>query len=123
VQVAGLMPPSWVFQDDGIIHILPRIVDFPMVPSILFLTGVSVGTVIVPALLVGAERDARALAERKLALQAHQLAEFLPAEAKDKVAVSIRGGGGPRTGRGVSERPDPAASSRGDPSSFPPPPR
>jgi eukaryotic-like serine/threonine-protein kinase len=80
-QELGLLPPSWVFHD-GAISILPRAVDLPPVRTTIVLALEALGAVLFPALLVGAERDARAKAERKLAVQAHQFAEFLPPEAK-----------------------------------------
>ncbi len=92
-QLAGWMEPSWLFHD-GVIEIVPRVVRFSELPTTLFLTVVFCGMVLIPALLVGAERDARVAAERKLALHAHQLAEFVPAEAKEHVA-SVRGAGLP----------------------------
>ena len=51
-------------------------------PTKLVLLAQALGTVLLPAFLVGAERDARAKAERRLAIQAHQLAEFVPSEVK-----------------------------------------
>lgn len=87
-QFSGLVPASWVFTG-GVIEIVPRIVDFAPMSATIFLTLVSVGAVLFPALLVGAERDARTVAERALALQAHQLAEFLPPEAKGSVGETL----------------------------------
>jgi eukaryotic-like serine/threonine-protein kinase len=77
----GLVPPSWVFEN-GRIVLLPRAVEFPPAQTTLLLAVEALGTVLFPALLVGAERDARTKAERKLAIQAQQFAEFLPKEAK-----------------------------------------
>jgi serine/threonine-protein kinase len=87
-QFSGVVPASWVFTG-GVIEIVPRIVDFSPTSATVFLTVVSAGAVLFPALLVGAERDARSAAERALALQAHQLAEFLPPEAKGSVGDSL----------------------------------
>jgi serine/threonine-protein kinase len=87
-QLFGWVPPSWIFRD-GIIAIVPRAVRLDELRTTIFLAAVSVGSVILPALVVGSERDARVRAERRLALQAHQLAEFLPAEAK-RAAASAR---------------------------------
>ncbi len=64
------------------LEILSRAIEFPAVPTKLVLLAQALGTVILPAFLVGAERDARAKAERRLAIQAHQLAEFVPSEVK-----------------------------------------
>lgn len=76
-QWSGIVPAAWRFTG-GVIEITPNVVAFPETATTLFLAIASVGAVVVPALLVGAERDARAAAERALTLQAHQLAEFLP---------------------------------------------
>jgi serine/threonine-protein kinase len=81
LQLRGLVPASWIFED-GVIRIVPQVVNFSPVATVAYLTAISVGAVLFPALLVGAERDARTAAERMLALQAHQLSELLPPEAK-----------------------------------------
>ncbi len=85
----GLVPASWVFSN-GTITILPQAVNFEETWSVLFLAVVSAGLVILPTRVVGKERDARAAVERRLALQAQQLAELLPAPAKDKLTESLR---------------------------------
>lgn len=77
----GIIAPGWVFQGDAI-SIVPRAVRFPALPSVLLLGIANLGTVVFPALLVGAERDARERAERELVLRAHQLAELVPPEAR-----------------------------------------
>ena len=81
LEALGVVPASWVFTEAGI-TILPRVIRFPGVPTMALLGAASVGTVLFPALLVGAERDARAKAERELLVRSHTLAEFVPAEAK-----------------------------------------
>lgn len=86
LQGAGLVPASWIFRD-GIVELVPQVVAFPELGTTLFLTLVLSGAVIVPTLLVGAERDARVKAERQLTLQAHQLAELLPPEARVPVGL------------------------------------
>ena len=55
---------------------------FPGAFGVVGLLGLaSVGTVVFPVLLVGAERDARIKAERELMRRTQTLAEFVPAEA------------------------------------------
>jgi serine/threonine-protein kinase len=88
LQWSGVLSPSWVF-DAGAIRIVPHVVDFAPVPTMTYLTIIGAAAVLFPAMLVGAERDARAAAERALALQAHQLAEFLPPEAKGPMSESV----------------------------------
>jgi serine/threonine protein kinase len=85
----GLWEAQWVFQE-GLIVIRPSAVRFDETLSVIFLMAVSVGVVVLPTLVVGVERDARARTERRFALQAQQLADFLPAEARGKVAASVR---------------------------------
>jgi serine/threonine-protein kinase len=87
-QLAGWMPGAWLFHD-GQIVIAPAVVRFPEVPTLLVLALASIGTIVLPAVLVGAERDARAKAERELALRAHQLAELVPIEAKEPVSTQV----------------------------------
>lgn len=85
----GWIDPGWVFRGDHI-AILPRAVRFPETPTLLLLGIASLGTVLFPALLVGAERDARAKAERELLLRTHHLAELVPPEAKGSAALPRR---------------------------------
>ena len=74
-------PPSLAITSDHI-EIAARAVNFtPMGTKKIVLMLEILGTVIVPAWLVGAERDARTRAERRLAVRAEQLAEFLPGGA------------------------------------------
>src|SRR5262249_9788450 len=93
--VAPLVPPgpgpfgipqaSRSFVDNQI-TLLPRALDFPAGRTTIVLALETLGTLLLPALLVGAERDARVAAERKLAIQAHQFAEFVPREVKPGAA-------------------------------------
>ena len=85
-QLLGWLPPFWIFRD-GIIEIVPYAVELPAIPTLVFLSMMSVGMIVIPTVLVGAERDGRVAAEHKLALQAHQLAEFIPAGAKARTAT------------------------------------
>ena len=69
------------------ISIIPRVVRFPGLATVAILTLASLGTVLFPVLLVGAERDARVKAERDLVLHSQALAEFVPAEAGEVLSV------------------------------------
>jgi serine/threonine protein kinase len=82
----GVITPGWVFHD-GAIVIVPRAVRFPGAATAVLLGLASLGTVLFPALLVGAERDARTKAERELILRTQTLAEFVPAEAGEALSV------------------------------------
>ncbi|HEY4121104.1 MAG TPA: serine/threonine-protein kinase [Byssovorax sp.] len=76
----GVGPPSLSISSDHI-EIAARAVNFTPLGTKIVLMLEILGTVIVPAWLVGAERDARTRAERRLAVRAEQLAEFLPGGA------------------------------------------
>jgi serine/threonine-protein kinase len=82
----GVIAPGWVFHG-GEILIVPRAVRFPGAGAAALLGLASLGTVLFPALLVGAERDARAKAELELILRSHTLAEFVPAEAGEALSA------------------------------------
>jgi serine/threonine-protein kinase len=87
LELAGVISPGWIVQN-GAIAIVPRAVRFPGAFGVVGLLGLaSVGTVLFPALLVGAERDARIKAERELMLRTQTLAEFVPAEAGEALSV------------------------------------
>jgi tRNA A-37 threonylcarbamoyl transferase component Bud32 len=88
LDLTGVLPAGWVFHD-GIISIMPRAVRFPGPATVALLALASVGAVLFPVLLVGAERDARVKAERELVLQSQALAEFVPAEAGEALS-SVR---------------------------------
>ncbi len=88
LDLAGVLPAGWVFHD-GTISIMPRAVEFPGPATLALLTLASLGAVLFPVLLVGAERDARVKAERELVLQSQALAEFVPAEAGEALS-SVR---------------------------------
>jgi hypothetical protein len=66
---------------------VPRAVRFPEASSSALLALASLGAVLFPVLLVGAERDARVKAERELILQSQALAEFVPAEAGEALSA------------------------------------
>ncbi len=86
LELGGVVDPGWVFRD-GTIVILPRVVAFPGLATLGILTLASLGAVLFPVLLVGAERDARVKAERDLVLHSQALAEFVPAEAGEVLSV------------------------------------
>ena len=87
LELSSAIEPGWVLQN-GAITIVPRAVLFPASPAVQALLGLaSLGTVLFPALLVGAERDARLKAERELLVRSQTLAEFVPAEAGEALSV------------------------------------
>jgi serine/threonine-protein kinase len=84
LDLAGVLPAGWIFKD-GAIVIVPRAVMFPGPSALALLTLASLGTVLFPVLLVGAERDARVKAERELVQKERALAEFVPVEAGEAI--------------------------------------
>jgi serine/threonine-protein kinase len=87
LELFGVISPGWIMEN-GAIAIVPRAIHFASGPSVLALLGLaSAGTVLFPALLVGAERDARVKAERELITRTQTLAEFVPAEAGEALSV------------------------------------
>jgi serine/threonine-protein kinase len=88
LELLGVVPAGWVLEN-GTIAVVPRAVQFPGAVPVLAVLGLaSLGTVLFPALLVGAERDARVRAERELIARTQTLAEFVPQEAGE--ALSMR---------------------------------
>lgn len=92
LQVAGFVDASWVFRGT-VVEIAPRILELPETATIAFLTTVMLGAVVLPPLLIGPERDERVAQGQKLTLQAYQMAEFLPAEARETLPSLAPGGG------------------------------
>jgi len=82
LQISGVVDASWIFRD-GVVEIVPRVLELPETATVAFLVTVLVGAVVLPPLLIGPERDARVAQGQKLTLQAYQMAEFLPAEARE----------------------------------------
>jgi serine/threonine-protein kinase len=80
LELTGVIAPSWIFRA-GEIVIVPRAANLPDAPTLALLSMAALGTTILPALLVGFDRDARSKAERELAVRAYNLAELLPPEA------------------------------------------
>jgi hypothetical protein len=85
LEAADVLPAGWLYRD-GTIAIVPRAVQFPGMSATLFLALASLGAVLFPVLLVGAERDARVKAERELVQKERALAEFVPAEAGEALS-------------------------------------
>lgn len=77
LELAGLLPPSIAFTDAGIV-LLPRIADFPMVPTLVLLVISSLGTVITAALAVTPFRSELDAAQRRIRLTAWNLKHLIP---------------------------------------------
>jgi hypothetical protein len=81
LELTGIVAPSFAFHD-GVMSILPRMVELPRTATVLLLTASSVGLVLVASLLVGRNVAALADAERRLHAQAWHLQQFVPREAR-----------------------------------------
>jgi serine/threonine-protein kinase len=79
--LAGLVAPSYAFHD-GAMTILPRAVTFPQVPTLTALIVGCVFMMLVPGLLMGRIQSALRDAEQRSFLQAWQLEQLLPDEAR-----------------------------------------
>lgn len=87
IDLSGLAGAGWLVRD-GVIRVVPRAVRFPDEIGVATLLGLaSLSAVLFPALLVGAERDARIKAERDLIARTQTLAEFVPVEAGEALSV------------------------------------
>jgi serine/threonine protein kinase len=86
LDLTGVLPAGWVFHDGGI-SIVPRAVHFPGPATLALLSLASLGSVLFPVLLVGAERDARVKAERELVIRSQTLAELVPTEAGEALSA------------------------------------
>ncbi|HVV88437.1 MAG TPA: serine/threonine-protein kinase [Kofleriaceae bacterium] len=85
LELAGALPPSIRFVD-GTLVLVPRMVAFPRVPTLVFIV-VSHTVIIVTGLLyVWRLRKASAAAERRLAIQAWQLRQLVPDEHRELLA-------------------------------------
>ncbi len=87
LEALGLVPPSVVFREGNIV-IVPRVVEFPEAPTIVFLAIANIALVVGPAYLVFRHRDALFEMERRVFDLAARLRELVPAEAR-RAAPSI----------------------------------
>jgi serine/threonine-protein kinase len=76
----GVLARSTVIED-GVLKVLPRVVDFPAGPTQFALVASALSTILSSTLLVGRAVDALVRAERHNFAQAHALRQLIPAEA------------------------------------------
>ncbi|MBW2522797.1 MAG: protein kinase [Deltaproteobacteria bacterium] len=88
LQQLGLIPPSYAFEG-GVITILPLAMEFPPVPSQLFLVGASLVIIVAPLYVIGSAIDRLVRAERHLFGQAYNLRELMPAAARDEAGAQL----------------------------------
>lgn len=81
LELLGVLPRSTLFTG-GQIHVLPRATQLPELQTTVFLLLTSVAMVVIPGLMIGRMRDALAAAEQRLVLQAWNLRQLVPTEAR-----------------------------------------
>jgi serine/threonine-protein kinase len=77
LELAGVLPPSLAFTDTGVV-LLPRIAEFPPIPTLVLLILGSLGTVITAALAVTPFRSELDAAQRRIRLTAWNLKHLIP---------------------------------------------
>jgi hypothetical protein len=85
---SGVIAPSFAFAG-GELHVLPASLSLPEGRTLVLLVLSMIGTLVFPATILGAERDARTKAERQLILYARHLAELAPPEARRQSSPSL----------------------------------
>jgi hypothetical protein len=88
LQWMGWMPPSYEFSD-GIIAILPFVVEFPAIPVQLYLAGAALLVIVAPLYVIGGAIDRLVRAERHLFAQAWNLRELMPDGARDAAGAQL----------------------------------
>jgi serine/threonine-protein kinase len=81
LELAGIVPPSYVFEG-GTIHIMPMMLDFPALPTNVFLLAACVGLVVTASFILARFRNTITRVEEKLHVQAWQLQQLVPEEAR-----------------------------------------
>lgn len=84
LQWTGVLPDPYSFHN-GVMSILPVMFQLPRVPTLAFLLISSLALVLTGSVFTVQQRDAFLDAERRLQLQAWQLRQIVPAEARDLV--------------------------------------
>lgn len=81
LELYGILPPSYVFEGGRVI-IDPHLTALPRTATLAFLVLATVAAIVVPPLLIARTRDSLRAAERDLFVQAWQLEQLLPPEAR-----------------------------------------
>lgn len=76
----GVLPPSHAFED-GVMKVFPSLLHFTPVPAEVMLIAVTVGQLVLPAIILGQSVQALIKAERQNFAQAWRLRQLLPANA------------------------------------------
>jgi serine/threonine-protein kinase len=85
LQCLGVLPPSYAFED-GVIEILPLVVEFPPMETQFFLVAATAIQLILPGILIGRAVESLISAERQNFAQAFRLRQLLPAAERPDAA-------------------------------------
>jgi serine/threonine protein kinase len=80
----GVNVPSYAFEQ-GRFVVLPRALEFPEKPTLVFLLVTNVALLVTAALFVGRFKDALTATENRLYMQTWQLRQFVPGEAQASI--------------------------------------
>ncbi|MSP58872.1 MAG: serine/threonine protein kinase [Myxococcales bacterium] len=84
LETFGLIPSAYDFHD-GVMTVLPRVLDLPPIPTQASLLIIHLAVVVTSSLIIARIRDVSALAERRLQMQAWQLQQLAPDQAKGAI--------------------------------------
>lgn len=88
LQLAGVLPPSYVFEDDSI-RIVPLMLRFPALPTHVFLVVACVALVVTASAIIARFRNTITRIEEKLHVQAWQLQQLVPEQARPASAPRV----------------------------------
>ena len=85
---SGLLPPSYAFHD-GVMVILPTLVNLPPLATNVFLVALNIAVIGVASLLIARMRDVLTATDRRLQLHLWQLRQLVPDEARAALPVAL----------------------------------
>jgi hypothetical protein len=88
LELAGVVPPSLRFAD-GAMVVVPRALELPATPTLVFLTVTSLSAVLLGCYVVGHIRDSLAAAEQRLYLYTWHVRELVPPAARDATDPTV----------------------------------
>ena len=88
LELAGAVPASFRFED-GAMVLVPRALELPATPTLIFLTVTSLSSVLLGCYVVGHIRDTLAAAEQRLYLYTWHVRELVPPSARDATDPTV----------------------------------
>ncbi len=82
LQWVGVLPPSYAVAG-GVLEVMPRMIHFPPVPTMVFLLAVQLFIIATAAFFVARLRRRYTRAERRIHLHTWQLRQVVPADAPE----------------------------------------